>query len=190
MSKRRKRERETELRRRGPHREEREVHLVVCEGETEKRYFETMRSHPGVRLHTIHPKRAKHPQRRTVVDSALAQSSDEYTGVWAVFDTDGEDVTVLVAEARRGGVECAASTPTFETWLLLHLRDHRAAIVSGTKGEKLLQSLLPAWSKGRGTRFDDFAHGLDDACARAEALRPTGDPSTGVHRLIRAIRRP
>lgn len=184
--------RETRLRRRGPQRAEREVYLVVCEGETEKRYFETMRSYRGLNLHAIHPKQAKHPQRQTVIEAArqaVARDADAYTEVWAVFDTDGQDCTALIRQAQNDGLRCAPSTPTFETWLILHLRDHRAAIVSGTKGEKLLQSLLPRWSKGKGTRFDDFAQGLEDACARAESLRPGSDPSTDMHQLIRAVSR-
>ncbi|MEU3015844.1 RloB family protein [Nocardiopsis sp. NPDC007018] len=188
MSKRAKRERETSLRRRAPRREERRVYLIVCEGETEKGYFDSMRGHDGVRVHTVRVRRAKHPQRERVLRAAEDAGGDDYTGVWAVFDTDGDDVTELCREAARQGVETACSTPTFETWLLLHLGDHRAALGSGAKAEKALQALLPSWSKGR-TRFEDFAHGLQDAVERAELLPPGGDPSTGVHRLIRVILR-
>ncbi|MEU5854473.1 RloB family protein [Nocardiopsis dassonvillei] len=190
MSKRRKREqRETSLDRRRPHREERRVYLVVCEGETEKRYFDTMKKHPDVRLHTVHARKAKHPQREIVVRSAAEAERDDCTERWAVFDTDGEDVAALVASAVREGVEAAPSTPTFETWLILHLRDHRSALVTGASAEKELRALLPRWNKG-GTRFEDFAHGLQEACERAERLPPTGDPSTRIHQLVRALIRP
>lgn len=124
-----------------------------------------------------------------VVDTALAPVSDNDSSVWAVSDRDGDDVTVLAAEARRGGVGCAASTPTFETWLLLRLRDHRAAIVSGAQGEKLLRGLLPRWSRDNGARFHDFAHGLADACARARFSHRTPTRARGVHRLIKAVGR-
>jgi hypothetical protein len=108
VSKRRKREqRETSLDRRRPHREERRVYLVVCEGETEKRYFDTMKKHPDVRLHTVHARKAKHPQREVVVRSAAEAERDDYTERWAVFDTDGEDVAALVASAAREGIEAA-----------------------------------------------------------------------------------
>ncbi len=190
MSKRRRREqRETSLDRRGPHREERRVYLVVCEGETEKRYFDTMKKHPDVRLHTVHARKAKHLQREIVVRSAAEAKRDDCTELWAVFDTDGEDVTALVAAAARGGIETAPSTPAFETWLILHLRDHRSALVTAARAERELRALLPRWSKG-GTRFEDFAHGLEDACERAGRLPPTGDPSTRIHQLIRALTRP
>lgn len=182
----RRRQRETDLRRRGPRREERRVHLVVCEGETEKRYFDTMKKHPDVRTHVVHARKSKHPQRESVVESAATARNDEYTRIWAVFDTDGENVEALVAKAYREGIHAAASTPTFETWLILHLKDHRSAFATAAKAEKELKALLPRWTKG-GTDFDDFAHGLKDACERAALLPPTGDPSTGVHRLVRAI---
>ncbi|WP_017544196.1 RloB family protein [Nocardiopsis prasina] len=188
MSKRAKRERETSLRRRGPRREEQRVYLIVCEGETEKGYFDSMRGHTGVRIHTVHVRQAKHPQREWVLRTARDAGHDEYTEVWAVFDTDGDDVTVLCNQARRNGIKTACSTPTFETWLILHLTDLRAALGSGAKAEKALQALLPTWRKGR-TRFEDFAHGLQDAVERAELLPPDGDPSTGVHRLVRVLLR-
>ncbi|MFI6575466.1 RloB family protein [Nocardiopsis sp. NPDC050513] len=188
MSKRRKREKETDLRRRRPRREERDVYLVVCEGETEKRYFDTMKRHPDVNLHTVHARKAKHPQRAAVVRSAAQARGDEYTQVWAVFDTDGEDVSEIVASATRQGVESAPSTPTFETWLLLHLRDHRAPLVDGDAAARVLRSALRTWDKGR-THFRDFAHGLQDACRRAERLPPGADPSTRVHALVRALLR-
>jgi hypothetical protein len=100
--------------------------------------------------------------------------------------TDGQDVTELVRAAERDGIETAPSTPTFESWLILHLVDHRAAIESGAKAEKILRKLLPGWDKGR-TDFKDFGHGLKDACARAARLPEDADPSTGVHRLLGVI---
>jgi hypothetical protein len=148
VSKRSKREKETRLRRRSPRREERRVYLIVCEGETEKRYFDTMKQHSDVRLHTVHARKSKHPQRVAVIESAARAKRDEYTRVWAVFDTDGEDVTDLVHTVRRHEIETAHSTPTFETWLILHLADHRAALESGAKAERALNRLVPRMGQG------------------------------------------
>ncbi|GHC95864.1 hypothetical protein GCM10007079_47800 [Nocardiopsis terrae] len=185
MSKRAKRQ--SDLARRKPaEQRSRRIYLVVCEGETEKRYFDSMRKHPGVQIHAVHVRQAKHPQRERVLRSAKEAERSSYTEVWAVFDTDGDDVAVLCEEARRDGVRTAPTTPTFEAWLLLHLTDQRAALMSGAKAEKTLKSLLPNWRKGS-TRFDDFAHGLQDALERAERLSPGSDPSTEVHRLVRVL---
>ncbi|MFD3688464.1 RloB family protein [Nocardiopsis sp. NPDC058631] len=175
MSKRAKRERESILERRRPHREERRVYLVVCEGETEKAYFDGMKRHPDVRMHTVHARKSKHPQREVVVRSAAEAQRDEYTEVWAVFDTDGEDVTALVAAACRDGVEIAHSTPTFETWLILHFRDHRSALVDGARAEGVLKALLPRWTKG-GTSFTDFAGGAPAAHTRSRYPRAPPGP--------------
>jgi hypothetical protein len=188
VSKRAKRERETVLERRRPRSDQRRVYLIVCEGETEKLYFDSMRGHPGVQIHAVHARRAKHPQRERVVRTAQEAERSNYTEIWAVFDTDGNDVAELCAKAHRDGIQTAASTPTFEAWLLLHLTDQRAALMSGTKAEKALKAHLPTWGKGR-TRFEDFAQGLQDALERAERLPPGSDPSTGVYRLVRAILR-
>ncbi|WP_017581355.1 RloB family protein [Nocardiopsis valliformis] len=166
----------------------RRIYLIVCEGETEKRYFDTMRGHPDIQIHAVHVRQAKHPQRERVIRTAQEAERSNYAEIWAVFDTDGEDVAVLCEKARQDGIRTAASTPTFEAWLLLHLTDQRAALMSGAKAEKALKALLPNWGKGR-TRFEDFADGLQDALERAERLPPGTDPSTGVHRLVRAILR-
>ncbi|MGW9351299.1 RloB family protein [Nocardiopsis flavescens] len=180
--------RESRLDRRSRFREEREVHLVVCEGETEKGYFDSLHRHPGVRVHTVRTRKAKHPQREAVVATAARGMGQAYNRVWAVFDTDGADVRDLVARARREGIEPVPSTPTFETWLILHLDDHRAPLLSGAKVEKRLKALLPRWTKGA-TDFADFAEGLDRARTRAEKLPEGCDPCTSVHLLIRAVLR-
>ncbi|MFY7065317.1 RloB family protein [Nocardiopsis changdeensis] len=180
--------RESRLDRRSRFREEKQVHLVVCEGETEKGYFDSLHRHPDVRVHTVRTRKAKHPQREAVVATAARASGDEYTRVWAVFDTDGADVRDLVARARKNGVEPVPSTPTFETWLILHIDDHRSPLLSGDKAEKRLKALMPRWSKGA-TDFADFADGLDHACARAGRLPEGHDPCTSVHLLIRAVLR-
>ena len=186
MSKRSRRKRESDLRRRHPHRAENRVYLVVCEGQTEKYYFDSMRKHPSVRVHTVRARMAKHPQKETVVSSAAQAQGDDYTEVWAVFDTDGANITDLLSRARRDGIEVVPSVPTFETWLILHLVDHRAALMSGKQAEKTLKSLLPEWSKGR-TCFGDFADGPGDALSRAASLPEGTDPNTGIHRLVQTL---
>ncbi len=129
----------------------------------------------------MHVRQAKHPPRERVIRTARETDRSNYTGVWAVFDTDGDDVTVLCDQAHRDGIRTAPSTPTFETWLILHFSDHRAALVSGAKASKTLQDLFSRWSKGS-TQFEDFARGLQDALERAERLPAGSDPSTGVYR--------
>ncbi|MDT0328243.1 RloB family protein [Nocardiopsis lambiniae] len=161
---------------------------MVCEGETEKGYFDSLHRNPEVRLHTVRTRKAKHPQREVVVATAARALENAYTRVWAVFDTDGADVRDLVARAHKEGVEPVPSTPTFETWLILHLDDHRAPLLSGDKAEKRLKALLPRWSKGA-TDFTDFAHGLDKARSRAEGLPSGCDPCTSVHLLVGALLR-
>lgn len=101
MSERAKRERESALERRGSRREERSVYLVVCEGETEKRYFDSMRRHPGVRVHTVHVRQAKHLQKERVLRAAREGARDDHTEVGAVFDTDGTDVHRLMRALLR-----------------------------------------------------------------------------------------
>ncbi|WP_435107856.1 hypothetical protein [Nocardiopsis synnemataformans] len=74
--------------------------------------------------------------------------------------------------------ETAPSTPTFETWLILHLRDHRSALVTAARAERELRALLPRWSKGA-TRFEDFAHGLEAAANAPSACRRRATPAHG-----------
>ncbi|GAA0378218.1 hypothetical protein Acor_44280 [Acrocarpospora corrugata] len=172
---------------------ERKRFLILCEGETEERYFLGMRTRGGPVLDVVNPKIdhlgvIEEAQRRRRTDDY--DDSDE---VWCVLDTELEPKLTERMLAKAGiNVRLALSTPCFDFWLLLHHKDHRAPFQAAGEVEKALKRVVPGWSKG-GTRIADFVDGIDDACRRARAIEPEGkdhmrNPSTSVWKLVEFVR--
>jgi hypothetical protein len=202
-------------RRPGPRREHPKV-LVLGEGETEREYFTGLRQHlrsvhgatgPGA-VRDFDPVTVEIAERtaaRLIVKEVLDRRSEGYSQIWAVFDTEGEDVTHLRSRIRdtrcsaaEATVHTAVSHPAFEVWLLLH---HLAAgSLNGCHqpkdAERLLKETVPGWAKGQprrgkpGTDFADFRNGLDTA--RERAARTRADhyddyPWTDIHVVVEEI---
>ncbi|WP_169988259.1 RloB family protein [Microbispora sp. H10836] len=167
--------------------------LILCEGETEERYFQGMRTRGGPVLDVINPK-VDHVN--VVVEAHRRRCLDDYDDgdeVWCVLDTELDRGLADRILAKAGGtIRLALSTPCFDFWLLLHREDRRAPFQTAGDVEKALKRALPGWSKGS-TKFADFRDGVDDACRRARAVASEKkdhmrNPSTSVWRLVEAIR--
>ncbi|MEU3017988.1 RloB family protein [Nocardiopsis sp. NPDC007018] len=190
--------------------------LVLGEGETEREYFTGLRRHfkelaagsPPGSAHVPEPVSVEIAARTAadlIVKEALDRRSEGYSEIWAVFDTEGENVNPLRARVRdtkcsnaEATVRTAVSHPAFEVWLLFH---HLGpGDLSGCHqpkdAERLLRKTVPRWAKGQvrrgkaGTEFIDFRSGLDRARTRAASTRADrydGYPWSDVHEVVRAI---
>lgn len=193
--------------RRTPFREPKRRILVVCEGaRTEPDYIngldrffrnsaievECVRA-AGVPLTVV----SHAAQRKEQAQKDAKRHDDEFLRfdeVWCVVDVDEHphlNEARQLAQARQ--IELAISNPCFELWLLLHFREppgarHRHDLC------RLMREHVPAYDKK-----PDFAHladGVDAACRRAERLdleannenEPGRNPTTGVYRLVAALR--
>lgn len=95
--------------------------------------------------------------------------------------------------ALDNGIELAISNPSFELWLLLHLRDNPGAQHRDHLA-RILRQLIPGYNKH--VEFARFAPGYQDAVKRARSLdrradedeEPGRNPTTGVWRLTESIR--
>ncbi|WUR53961.1 RloB family protein [Actinomadura citrea] len=182
----------TDLRRRpGGTRAERRSLLILCEGKTEKQYFVGMRTGAGPQLHVDAPD----CDHVAVVREAKRRGTEEYDEIWCVLDTELDErlVTEILTEAQGTDVHIALSSPSFELWLILHLKYCSRPFQTAKEAERVLRELVPGWSKSA-TRFDDFKEGVEDACDRARRLhdgegRPP-NPSSAVWRLVESIRKP
>ncbi|SHJ11080.1 RloB-like protein [Nocardiopsis flavescens] len=197
-------------RRPGPRREHPAL-LILCEGETEEAYFDGLRRH----LRSTRPLSGRGPEpmvevaKRTegalIVREAMERRTEGYSEMWAVFDTEGEDVGALRRKARdtpckgtEAAVETAVSHPCFEVWLLLHHMDRGRLTGCHTVRDtvRLLEQTVPEWAKGsknrgrKGTDFADFAPGVERA--RRQGARTPRDryddyPWTDVHLVLDSL---
>jgi hypothetical protein len=100
--------------------------LIVCEGQTEKLYFE---SFPvlGVRIKIIDLKGLAKLRLVEATKEIIEQSSDEFNEVWCVFDMDLKqgaaefaDFDNAIVKAKLLGYNVAYSNDAFELWFYLH----------------------------------------------------------------------
>jgi hypothetical protein len=117
-----------------------------------------------------------------------------YDEVWCVYDVDGHPrMPDARQQARDNAIEVAVSNPCFELWLLLHFQD-QSAPVRCAKVAQLCRRLMPGYVKS--PPCESLMTQQDSAIARAVQLdkwqesrgKIGGNPSTGVYRLVQAIR--
>jgi hypothetical protein len=184
--------REMAQRRRSPSlRPRRTVLVVVGADRTETDYLKGLRGHvnaPSVTMRVVAKPGSPDQLVQHARDSFDRELFDE---VWCVTDVDsfereGGKVTAALALAGKAGIKMAVSDPCFEVWLLLHHEDCSAHCANCGEVERKLRKRLPDYDKAR-LRFRDYAGGLDRAVERARALERSGNPSTGVWRLVNAV---
>ncbi|ODA33722.1 RloB family protein [Planctopirus hydrillae] len=126
-------------------------------------------------------------------------SNLDFDRVWCVIDVDDHSrLDQARIMALDHGIELAISNPSFELWLLLHLRES-----PGSRKQDAIRSLLkqkqhwPTYQKEvLSVHFKDCETGYHQAVIRAKKLdelaasirEPGKNPSTGVYRLTEEIR--
>ncbi|MDN5882541.1 MAG: RloB family protein [Nitrosospira sp.] len=104
----------------------------MCEGETERQYFEAARNrYELTTTEIIVAENTKGPAPISVVEFAEEKSAERggYDQIYCVFDRDGhesfsrarEKIKALAERKRKPiKIEEAISIPCFEVWVLLH----------------------------------------------------------------------
>jgi RloB-like protein len=195
-----------DFRRRNNQREPYDRVLIVCEGSTEKYYFEGLISLLGLSSANIriHPSGNRtDPIQVLSYGLKLAQEShnagDTYQRLYCVFDLDRphQDAFSLAANTKlpKTTLHLATSTPCFEIWLRLHFgyTDKSFSAVGNKTAcqavEDDLLSYVPHYSKGNARMFSQFAQKVHAAVANCRKLEAnnhqTGstNPGCSVHEL-------
>ncbi len=172
--------------------------LIVCEGETEKSYFEAFRHERGLNsLRVLVGGVPRSAVRRALKERESHGPAGEYAMIWVVFDRDQHpNFEDAIESARKSGVSVAWSNPCFELWPILHRSDQTASLTS-EQAERQCEELFPQWRKPKGL----YHFCLPDerkACSRAKKLRQrhklnaspeSENPSTSVDVLVDFLRR-
>lgn len=167
-------------------REERWTVLVVTNGKrTEPDYFDGFKIAYRSVINHFETRFLNAAPTALVALAAQLRDDSDHNEVWVVCDVDEFDVVSAQRKADNLNVELALSMPSFEVWLILHLRDGCPGFNNAGQAVKFLQSLLPGWTK-EDLNFADFKNAVHRAVERAQRLGepPEANPSTAVWRLI------
>jgi len=181
--------------------------LVVCEGQTEKAYFDHLRQ--ALRGAVVVKATRDKSSPQSVVDLAVkyrmgdamrGTEADAYDEVWAAMDWDGrtDEVRQAMSLAARSGVKVALSNPCFEVWLLWHFTDFMATSADRSAVDERLSRLWPTYVKGKSADFaklpaDGHVRAIARACQaatehdRAGRAFPDDLPSSGNGLLVQHI---
>ena len=182
--------------------------LIVCEGHTERLYFEEIRKTYRLQTANIkvtHSDLGTNP--RQVVKFAMDsfQEDKEYDQIFTVFDRDDHlkyHEALDIVYSRNGKLKNSerknvpivpiVSIPCFELWFLLHFEEinqlfHRIDII------KRLKKHLPKYSKTQGDHYKSTVNHIDEAITRSKRMckdqTPKNDKQayTNVYEVIETL---
>ena len=187
------------LQRKPGRRAPREITLIICEGGSERVYFDALRNHLRLSTTEVSFPCPQGSAPINVVDCALQKAKEpgRYDHIYCVFDRDDHDTfdlarAKLKQHAKRARLHEAVSIPCFEYWLLLHFAFTDAPFPDCDAVIRRLVQHLPDYSKNDPRQVPPLLERLEQAMQHAERLesqRATiGDnPSTSVHHLVRHL---
>lgn len=197
------------------HRINNDVIYVVAEGRrTELDYLDWLNKIYGSRsrfmIKTLLPSEQQNGLKpaRVLEHACRLAAEPDIKQVWGLFDHDGrKEIDQVCLSAKPERVHLALSHPSFELWLLLHLREFTPGDRQDGKSDPIIKKLRfahPAFADyakrtkriGK-SHFDALMEddGICNAVRRARRLAryfdhetpSQRDPSTEVYRLIEAL---
>lgn len=156
--------------------------LILCEGQTERRYFQAIREDADFKhLLTavqVEVAAARHPAPLQVVREAerrfreSVREANPFDQVWVVFDHDHHPSRRQAYDrAIETGFQVAFSAPAFELWYLLHFVQTTRIFVQPDELIKNLQQYQPNYQKARQNDFAHLKQQLGTALTNAMWLR-------------------
>lgn len=198
------------LKRRVATRQLKRTFVVFCEGvRTEPEYLHAIKREPLIYEKTAVDLRIMEglggAVPRTLVSRAIQEraradeESAEIDEFWCVFDVEQPvnhpGLLAAIRDAGQGGINVAVTNPCFELWLILHFQDH-ARWLDNKDAVRLRRRLDGSGDKGLDPSV--YMPSIGDAMRRAveldkmheqnDTVLPHNNPSSGMHRLLTAIR--
>ncbi len=156
--------------------------LILCEGETERNYFQFMKEDKDYKqqLSAVNPQivTAKNPAPELVVNEAIKKAkqaekeNNKYNAVWVVFDHDNvPDRKKAYDLALKQSFKVAFSAIAFEKWYLLHFVRSARAYADGESLCRELRKCYPNYEKAKQNDFAYLKDKLESARENAIWLR-------------------
>ena len=183
-------------------RKPRSITLIVCEGETERTYFEAVRLLHGLRPAEVVVAENTHGSAPISVVECAEQKSKEVGGydfIFCVFDRDThesfsrarEKIKTLAGRSKKPlPIQEIVSIPCFEVWVLLHFERSDAAHSNcAAVIERIRDSYLPDYAKAESRTANKLMARIDEAIGSATWLEERAEtngwnPYTSAHRLM------
>lgn len=180
----------------------RSITLIVCEGETERAYFEAARLHHGLRPAEVVVAQNTHGSAPiSVVECAEKKAAEVggYDFIFCVFDRDTHEsfarardkVKALAGRKKKPlPIQEIVSIPCFEVWVLLHFERSDAAYANCMAViERIRNHHLPDYAKAESRTANVLMTRIDAAVSSAAWLEERAEnndwnPFTSAHRLI------
>ena len=190
------------LQRRFGRRPPRSVTLIVCEGHTEREYFEAARIHYKLTTaEVIVAENTVGPAPISVVECATERAMERggYDTVFCVFDRNGHEsfqrardtIGTLAARKRHPlQIREAISIPCFELWVLLHFVQTDAPFGGCAEViDRIRSGPMPSYQKADAETARQLMASLNAALSNADWLERRGgvndyNPYTTVHRVL------
>ncbi len=156
--------------------------LIMCEGETERNYFQAIKEDPDYKktLSAVNPQIAvaKNSAPEWVVKEAITKAEqafkegNEYDKVWVVFDHDNSANRQAAYEAAKKELyEIAFSSIAFEKWYLIHFVRSTRSFSNADELIKVLKKYYKDYEKAKQNDFTKLKDKLDTARSNAIWLR-------------------
>ncbi len=183
--------------------------LIVCEGETEEKYFKGLVN--ALQLNTANvliPNNTAGSSPRNVVDFAIKKYNEtkDFDKVYCVIDKDNHSQYqealdfVRRKKFKKGhSMYAVTSVPCFEFWILLHYKMTTQGFYRGPGSAcrlviRELNPFIPDYEKASADLFNITRDRMDNAIQNAQtvikhcATAGTDDPSTKVHEFVIYLR--
>ena len=156
--------------------------LILCEGQTEKNYFQAIKEDPEFKqqLSAVHPQVmvAKNPSPDLLVKQAIdiarkaKAEGNSYDKIWVVFDHDNHPHRAnAYKSAEKEGFGIAFSSIAFETWYLLHFKQVGKPFQNADHLTKEYSLHYPTYQKAKQNDFSFLKDRLPEAMTNAKWLR-------------------
>lgn len=179
----------------------RSITLIVCEGETERAYFQAIRVHYGLSNAEVIIAEGNDSAPIGVVAHAQTRCAEPggYDKVFCVFDRNGHEsfqracdrVRSLATRTRNPlPIDAAVSIPCFEFWLLLHFERTDAPFHRCDDVIQRLRECVPNYVKADAEILRPCLERLSAALINADwleqrAVANNSNPYTCVQRVLR-----
>jgi len=191
------------LRRKAGNKTPRSITLIVCEGETERDYFEAARRKYGLTTaEVIVPENTKGSAPISVVRFAenKCEKDGGYDQIFCVFDRNGHESydrarnkikDLKYRNKKPLPIEEAISVPCFELWILLHFEQTDRCFAKCEDVESHIRNKrIPDYRKAHPPTANLLMGKLDVALKNAHWLEKRAKsngfcPYTSVHHVIR-----